>query len=433
MIDSRPHPAPSPAGEVANSSALSSTRRYADRTARWAVVALGFSIPISVALDNLLAALLLLCWVAGGQYREKLAAVRDNPVALFACALFLLYAAGALYSEGSRADVLHALDKASIFLAIPLLISLVPEPQLRLRALRAFMAAIFLTLALSFVIWLGLMPENRFIKGAPLNPVVFKLHITHSILMAFGAYLFALEARYASGSIRRLLLATVAVLAAFNILFMTHGRTGQLVLTALLFYYLCRWVRWRGLVLATAASLVIGAVVYLTPSSSLHQGARTAAREISAWQPGHPAQTSIGLRLEFYRNSLDMVRDRPLLGAGTGGYAAAYARQVEGTGMAASRNPHNEYLMVAVQLGLLGLAAFLYFFRLQWRMAARLRGGFEQAAARALVITFATASMVTSTLIDHAEGLFFAWMCALLFAGLNRANPALLSADTPVS
>lgn len=403
--------------------------RHADRTARWTTIALGFSIPISVALDGVLLALLLLCWIAGGRYREKLAAVRANPVALSACAIFLLYCIGALYSVGDYRDTLHGLDKASVLLAIPLLISLTPDEATRSGALRAFMAAMLLTLAFSFAIWLGLMPEARVIKGTPDNPVVFKLHITHSLLMAFGAYLFAFEARHANGALRRLLLWAVAVLAAFNVLFMTHGRTGQLVLVALIFYYFCRWIRWRGALVAIAVCLTVGAAVYLSPSSSLHQGARTAAREIGEWQPGQPAKTSIGLRLEFYRNSLQIVRDHPLLGVGTGGFPAAYAKVVEGTGMVASRNPHNEYLMISAQLGMAGLAAFVFFFLLQWRLAAHLRGGMSQDAGRALVITFAVASMVTSTLIDHAEGLFFAWACGLIFSGLARSAAAAPARD----
>ena len=49
---------------------------------KWAVVLLGCSIPVSVALDNILLGLILLFWIAGGRYREKLAAIRGNPVAV---------------------------------------------------------------------------------------------------------------------------------------------------------------------------------------------------------------------------------------------------------------------------------------------------------------------------------------------------------------
>ena len=41
-----------------------------DRIARWAAVAIGASIPISTAIDNLLLGVVLLAWIAGGGYRE---------------------------------------------------------------------------------------------------------------------------------------------------------------------------------------------------------------------------------------------------------------------------------------------------------------------------------------------------------------------------
>ena len=56
----------------------------ADACARAFAIALGFSIPVSVALDNILLALLLVSWLASGDFREKFAAIKSNPVALAA-------------------------------------------------------------------------------------------------------------------------------------------------------------------------------------------------------------------------------------------------------------------------------------------------------------------------------------------------------------
>ena len=39
--------------------------------------------------------------------------------------------------------------------------------------------------------------------------------------------------------------------------------------------------------------------------------------------------------------------------------------------------------------------------------------------ARGLLITIAVGCLLNSLLMDHVEGLFFAWATGLLFAGLN--------------
>jgi len=46
----------------------------------WCAVAIGASISVSIALDNLLLGVVVLTWIAGLHYREKLGLVWTNPV-----------------------------------------------------------------------------------------------------------------------------------------------------------------------------------------------------------------------------------------------------------------------------------------------------------------------------------------------------------------
>ena len=115
----------------------------------------GFSIPISVVLDNVLLGLILLFWIAGGGYREKLATVRGNPVALLALAIYGLHLLGSLYSTGTARDVLDALAKATRLLLLPALICLLREPVWRERGIAAFLASMLVTLVLSYLLLPG--------------------------------------------------------------------------------------------------------------------------------------------------------------------------------------------------------------------------------------------------------------------------------------
>jgi O-antigen ligase len=213
-----------------------------------------------------------------------------------------------------------------------------------------------------------------------------------------------------------------AGLAAFNVLFMVQGRTGQLVIVALLLYFLASTFRWRGLLAAAAAGLAVGGAAYLTPSSSLHHRTLTTFKEIEDWRAGKPA-TLANMRLEVWGNSLQVVARYPLLGAGTGGFAAAYAQQVEGTGMMAAAHSENQYLLTGVQLGAVGLAALLLLFALHWRLAGRLATRYDIALARGLVLTMALGCLFNSFLHDHTEALFYAWLAGFLYAGLRSGSP----------
>lgn len=401
----------------AASPAAQGTSRF-DAAALWIAVALGFTLPISTALDSVLLALFLLCWAAGGRLGEKLARVRGNAFALAGIAFLLLHVLGAAYSIGSGSDILRALDKSATLLLVPLLVSLAPGREWRERALLAFAAATALILALSFLLWLGLMPQAGFIKGTPSDAVIFRLKITHSVLMAFAAFYFALRAREATTPRARWLWALGASLAVFNVLFMVQSRTGQLVVLALLVYFLSSSMGRRGLFAATAALAGIVGMAVVVPSSPLHHRAKTTVTDYEDWRAGKPANLG-NLRLESWSNSLEIVKRHPFIGVGTGGFATAYAEQVAGTSMLRSPQPENQYLLTTVQLGAVGLVALLALFAAQWRLASRLATRMDSDLSRGLILMMAVGCLFNSFLLDHAESIFYAWLTGLLFAGLR--------------
>jgi len=394
------------------------TWNWFNDAALWIAVALGFSIPVSTALDSVLMVALLVCWAAGGRFREKWAAVRGNAVALAACAFFLLHVAGSAYGLGSAREVLYDLDKAAVLLLVPILASLQPGVEWLRRALIALLAALALTLLLSYPLWFGLLPDADFIKGSPYDPVVFKKKIGHSVLMAYGAFVLALAARESVSARWRALLWLFCALAAFNVLFMVWGRTGQLVLMALALYFLLTAYGRRGVLAAAAAGLVIGASAYLVPSSSLHLRTQATIKEFQDWRAGKPDRLA-NTRLEAWTNSLQIVRQHPVVGVGTGGFATAYATQVYGTSMPPLGQPENQYLLTTVQFGVVGLAVLLALFATQWHMAARLGSRTQTQLARGLVIAMVVGCFFNSFLRDHAHAHLYAWLSGLLFAGLR--------------
>lgn len=392
---------------------------YAGRSGRWSAIGLGFTIPISVALDNVLLAIVLAGYLLGGAYREKWRVIRDNPVTLAALCLYALLIAGTAYGERNPGDAATYLVKYLDLLFIPVFAFLLRDAAARRHAIHAFAVSLALVLGLSYLIKVGLVPSTSWLLGNPDYPVVLKQRLTHNILMAYGAFLFTHLAVTATTRNVRMLWSALAVLALVNVVFMIQGATGYLVLGTLVLYLGFGWRSWRGLAFAAGVVAIATAVLALVPGS-FHQKVTTIASEVSQWRPGQADTTSAGLRLEFYRNSLAIVREHPLLGVGTGGFPRAYAEQVRGTGMTEARNPHNEYLLIAVQTGFVGLALLLHLFWQQWRLATRLATPLETRLARGLVLTIAVGCLFNSLLLDHTEGLLFAWLTGLLYAGYNQ-------------
>jgi O-antigen ligase len=396
---------------------LAGFQHRAEDLARAAAVALGVSLPFAVSVDGVLLGLTVACWLVADRYRERFAQLRHHPVALMALGFVALLAVGLAYGEHSRDDALLYFGKYADLALLGLFVTLFGDPAWRRRAMLALAVGIAVLVWLSYLVKLGVVPPNPWIRGTPAYPVVFKLSLTHGILVAFGAFLFAVLGMQARGPVRTVWFALAAA-AVVNVLFIVPGRTGYVVLAVLALYLGYAWRRLAGLALFALGGAALVAVGLATSSTLQNRLAET-AQQVREWQPGVAAQTAVGYRLEFYYNTLAIIRDRPLAGVGTGGFPRAYEKQIAGTAMAPSRNPHNEYLHLTAQLGIAGLVAALALFWVPWRLARRLPGPHERLLARGLVLTIAVGSLFNSLLLDHTEGLLFAWGLGVLFGGLE--------------
>jgi O-antigen ligase len=394
---------------------------------------IGLAVPISTALDNFLLAIVLLGLFFNAPALWKILAC--NPVARAACMLFGMLTLAVAYGDTPTNEALGILGKYIDLAFIPLFMLMFAEAKIRVWAERAFIAAMSLTLFISYLVGFKLLAVQSWMSdvATPDNPVAFHSYITQGNMMAYAAFLALLKCRDALNLKPRLAWGAFAALAMINVLFMLQGRTGYIILLLLLCWFawssLARYCQQRekiwgwkqgAMVLLATGFLVTSA--YLA-SPRLHDRVSLVAQEFQAWHPnlGNEA-SSTGQRLDFYYNTLQIVEHNWLLGVGTGGFPVAFARQVQGTGASRTNNPHNEYLMIAVQTGVLGLLLLLYLFYTEWRIAPQLATAYAQDAARGLVIAYVVNCLFNSALHDHADGLFFAFMTALWFSTLRMKN-----------
>jgi putative inorganic carbon (HCO3(-)) transporter len=106
----------------------------------------------------------------------------------------------------------------------------------------------------------------------------------------------------------------------------------------------------------------------------------------------NPLRQTGGFRLDLWLSSLQMLRDHPLLGIGLDNFAYLYGQFYVRAGAVAEPNlshPHNWVLHFWLELGLLGLIAFLWlllrFWKLAWRSKSWLVAGAMGAMADVLV------------------------------------------------
>ena len=397
--------------------------RKPDIINKWLLVLMGFVIPLSTAATNVVLGLVLLFWILDNipdRFQRWVSVLKTNPVAFMGLVFFLIHVAGLLYTGGEMERIFESLMDGARFLFISLAMIYFRDKQYHSRLLFAFSLAMGITLLLSCLLWMDRLPGFIPVKGNPMDSNIFLNHIAQNLFMAYMAFLAALRARDAGSKYgQRILWAVFSLLALVNVLFMVGGMTGHLVAGVLFLYFFLSWDRNKSLIAAGSLLFILAGFAWMNPSNSIFLRTQGMIEEIKAWEYGKKAsgQSSSGLRLEFYTNTVKIIKENPVWGTGTGGFENAYRQLTEKTGMNPTDNPNNEYLMTTAQFGFAGLAALLGFFLAQWRSAGFFQDNTQILMARGFTLTILFAAMVSSPLQDNAEGWFFALMSAHLFAG----------------
>lgn len=402
-------------------------RLVAQPVARWSMLILAACIPVSVALGNVLLAVLLLCGLTA-YTKEIWLCIKTHPVARAGALLFLALLLGCFMDLAALGDALAMLSKYMDVAFAALFLVMFKDRALRQRAESGLLVMMLITAVFSWLVGLRVLSESFCLWSgcSAENPSIFLNHIAHNLMMAFATFLLALRARAENSARIKWLYASLALFTGADVLFLVQGRIGYVVLGVLFAYFVWstlnqrlqrqdRSLSWREYV-GFISIVVLTAWSAYQLSPRLQERVDLIVTESSAWEVGTRSETSTGLRLEFYSNTASIIAEHPLFGVGTGGFAEAYRQQVESSGMIATRNPHNEFLHLTAQLGIMGLLLFLYLLYTQWRTALQLHDARIKDAAIGLMLTLLVTSLFNTPLMDHTEGLFFAYMSALYFS-----------------
>ncbi|MBC7696908.1 MAG: O-antigen ligase family protein [Bacteroidia bacterium] len=381
-----------------------------------------FSIALPTAFMSIAMGLFVLVWLISGNYVEKIKLIFRNPVAIIAIALFCLYGIGMFYSNAPWGMRFNWWLKYHKLLYIPLIISVLTNKINRDYAIQAFIGGMLMVLIISYLKWLSIVPHTDIGQGY----FVFKGRIAHNILMAFAVYLM-LKLTVQTAKPYCWIWAIATILGILNIFILVNGRTGQIILLVLCFWF-C-WEIWQKksikyLLAGTVALVIIFFVVPKANDFRLMQ----ITQEIANHKPNE-AQTSSGTRLEFYTNSLTLIKRNPLFGAGTGSFEFEYKQLAETQKTLATYvpNPHNEFLLTWQELGLLGLFLLIILFASQWKASYFIlkdskHSMVEGYALRGLILTMTVGCLFNSLLLDAGEGKFYCVLSGVLLSAYQRSK-----------
>jgi O-antigen ligase len=298
------------------------------------------------------------------------------------------------------------------FILIPVYLSFFFDPMSRRRGIQMFELALIVTLIGS--ICYAFLPVGS-VDGDIYNRSIFKNRITQNILMSFLVYLAAWK--FWEHPKQRWYYGVLALIATYNVVAMVPGRSGYVALAILICLLMYQKMGYKGLFPATICIVLVGFLSYY--QSQTFQGRiDQVVTEINKYSVSEERQNGVDLRLEFYENSLQLAKLNPLFGSGSGSFGLKYRELAQQNGQIATANPHNEYVMLLVQNGLIGVCLFASFFWVAWR-ATRKMAGLDRDFGQAVLAVYVVVCLVNSLMLDTTEGNLFGFLMGLTMAAAS--------------
>ncbi len=369
-------------------------------------------ISIFKLLVILFAAGALLTAMAKGR---PVAALRELPVKL-TLALLAVLALGIVYSSASSAEALSTFGKYGKLLLIPAIWILIQSREQAVTSLRFYFVTQSFVVICSWLLFFGVpLPWVPAIRSA--SSVVFSSYLDQAILTAgFAALAWHLRKEF-SFRMDQWLPVALCLLAVLNLVFVLQGRSGQVCLIAAI--GLAAWQATPPKLRPIALLAPVAAFgVAMAMSAQFNQRYVSVVNEIRVFQAKTDSykNSSSGERLNYWHKSLQAIAEKPVLGHGTGAWQQQYWRFENGkpsVATAQAKNPHQEYLFWATQLGIGGML-LLILWQGSFAWQARNYPTSEKYAALSLLAVFVVACSFNSALYDGLVGDYFCTLLAVL-------------------
>jgi O-antigen ligase len=130
-----------------------------------------------------------------------------------------------------------------------------------------------------------------------------------------------------------------------------------------------------------------------------------------------------GMRLEIYKNTLELIAEKPWTGHGIANWMPLYQAKAKDMMSGTMTTPHNDYLLYCTELGIFGLLALLWIWCKQLLIARQMTGGVHQEQAMLLAmlgVTMMVGGMFNAILRDGVFGMALMILLAIPLAGVRR-------------
>lgn len=340
-----------------------------------------------------------------------------SPVAILIA--LLAFALSLLWTSGPPAEALGSLAKYGKLLMIVLMLVVIRNRRDACYALGAFVLAQCFLLLGSWLLFAKLPVPWATSKMAVAEYSVFSSYLDQGIISAvFAAVCWHLRA-LAPGRWGSRVAVFIAVAALANVLFVLSGRSGHVVAVALVSMAVMWELPKRYRAVAVLIPFLLAFGLFFS-SSKVKERVTRVQTEVRLYSPLTEPDTSSGIRLNLWRRALQTIGQHPVAGTGVGSWSTEFNRLQRAANPAhvdinSNGNPHQEYLMWGVQLGVPGIVILLALLMALYKDTLGMRQA-QARAAQSTLAALAVACLFNASIYDAQIGDFFCILLGLLLA-----------------
>jgi len=391
-----------------------------DKVYQYLLIGLAFIFPLTVFGGNLIVVVICILWIFSGKYKYKYQKIISSNVMLASILFFCMHVIGLIWTEDMKWGF-HVVHKMWYFLLFyPILYTIVKKDNIKYYV-TAFLIAISLTEIVSYLVWFEVIPPFK--NATVINPTPFMSHISYNPILAFAIYLTSYEIFFNKRLIKpKLFLYSFFTVTMTINMFITGGRAGQSMFFAMVAILIFQVLNHQKIKSFIAISLILPIIFFIAYYYSDLFHTRFNETIINIINFSENKNTSVGQRISYAINSWDIIINNPLFGVGTGDFTLENAKQnlVNSPDVQMTTNPHNMYLLIMVQNGIVGLVTMLSIFFYQIKLALNSKNKFMKDAGLTLPLLFLLIMFSDAYLLGHYTTLMFVFFSSFLHNNFEK-------------
>ena len=349
------------------------------RAQQFLFVLLGVFIPTSIAITNLIIGLLALCWIFERNFKAKFNIIRSSKWMLAILALIGFYGLGMLWGD-QHLNADWQFQRLALLLVFPVLMTMNLKQETIKRAVFAFLGTAFISALSAIAINNNIIsPLGKYLSFIEISRrnSAFISYNYHNVILALATTLslYVLIEKKSKYPYLPLLFIVVYAISIFTEI----GRAGQVIFNLSAVFYIIYYNSRNLLRLCGLLLLLFSFQFGIYHSTNVYKDRFDAVSNIIQNNGNIGGESLEDIRYVFIRESLSRILEKPILGYGTGSFGTIFENEVKsGHYFDKHTTPHNQYLYVWFELGILGLVLLLLIFYHQIKELFRKKDGIHR-------------------------------------------------------